>query len=167
MAKVWENRIVGTGEEPPEQLMANPFNWRIHPKVQQEALEGALDQIGWVQQIVVNRRTGHVVDGHLRVTLAMRRNEASVPVLYVDLSEDEERLALATLDPISAMAAADDVKLGELLAQVEVQEAGLAALLQDLKAKSTLPESWPEYDESAADGVEWLTCPKCGHKWLK
>jgi hypothetical protein len=34
---------------------------------QEAALAGILGQVGWVQQVLVNRRTGHVVDGHLRV----------------------------------------------------------------------------------------------------
>jgi len=34
------NRITGTGEEAPDQLLANPANWRIHPKAQQDALAG-------------------------------------------------------------------------------------------------------------------------------
>lgn len=29
------------------------------------------------------------------------------------------------------------------------------------------PDEWPEYDESAADDVEFLECPECGHKWPK
>ena len=66
----WRNRIVGTGSEPPERLVANPLNWRIHPPRQHAALAGALASVGWVQQVVVNRRTGFVVDGHLRVALA-------------------------------------------------------------------------------------------------
>lgn len=107
----WQNRIVGSGEEDPEQLLANPGNWRIHPKRQQDALSGVLDEVGWVDQIIVNQRTGHVVDGHLRVSLALRRNEPTVPVLYVDLSEAEEKLVLATLDPIAAMATADAVAI--------------------------------------------------------
>jgi len=48
----WRNRIVGSGEEAPDQLLANPANWRIHPKAQQDALAGALDQVGWVQQVL-------------------------------------------------------------------------------------------------------------------
>ena len=39
----WRNRIIGSGEEAPDQLLANPANWRIHPKAQQDALAGALD----------------------------------------------------------------------------------------------------------------------------
>ena len=63
----WRDRIVGQGEESPAALVANPKNWRTHPKVQQDALSGVLDQVGWVQQVLVNRLTGRLVDGHLRV----------------------------------------------------------------------------------------------------
>ena len=82
----YENRIVGTGTEHPEQLLANPNNWRIHPKSQQDALESLLDDVGWVQNIIVNQRTGHVVDGHMRAAVAISKNETEVPVVYVDLS---------------------------------------------------------------------------------
>jgi hypothetical protein len=143
----WRNRITGTGEEAPDQLLANPANWRIHPKAQQDALAGALDQVGWVQQVLVNRRSGFVVDGHARVALALTRGETSVPVLYVDLEPEEEALVLATLDPIGAMATRDDDKLRALLAEISVDDAGLVALLSDLagvKAGRTDPDDLPE-----------------------
>jgi hypothetical protein len=38
----WRSRIVGHGDEDPEQLLANPRNWRIHAKNQQDALIGVL-----------------------------------------------------------------------------------------------------------------------------
>jgi hypothetical protein len=75
-------------------------------------------EVGWVAQVLVNKTTGHVVDGHLRVELAISRNEQTVPVTYVELSKDEERLVLATLDPLAAMASADTAKLAELLADL-------------------------------------------------
>lgn len=106
----WQNRIVGHGDEDPEQLLANPENWRIHGQMQQQALSSVLEKVGLVQSIVVNRRSGFVVDGHLRVSLALRSGQTSVPVTYVDLSDEEERLILASLDPISAMAGADSEK---------------------------------------------------------
>ena len=49
-ATTWRNRITGSGEEAPDQLLANPANWRIHPKAQQDALAGAIDAVGWVQR---------------------------------------------------------------------------------------------------------------------
>ena len=148
----WRNRITGSGEEAPDQLLANPANWRIHPKAQQDALAGALDAVGWVQQVLVNRRTGFVVDGHARVALALSRGEPTVPVLYVDLDPGEEALVLATLDPIGAMAGRDDEKLKALLADVTVDDAGLLALLGDLaasepKAGLVDPDEVPEPPE--------------------
>ncbi len=145
----WRNRITGSGEEAPDQLLANPANWRIHPKAQQDAVAGALDAVGWVQQVLVNRNTGFVVDGHARIALALSRAEPSVPVLYVDLSPEEEALVLATLDPIGAMAGRDEEKLRALLAEVTVDDAGLLALLGDLgggepKAGLTDPDEVPE-----------------------
>jgi len=116
----WRNRIVGYGEEDADQLLANPANWRIHPRYQQDAIKGVLNGVGWVQNIIVNRTTGHVVDGHMRAAVAISKG-AKVPVTYVELTEDEEKLILATLDPIGAMAAADNDKLTELIRDLEGQ----------------------------------------------
>ena len=95
----WQNRIVGFGNEPPANLLANPRNWRIHSRQQRHALEAALDTVGWMRPVIVNQETACVVDGHLRVALAIDRGESLVPVTYVKLTEDEERAILATHDP--------------------------------------------------------------------
>src|SRR5450756_3231871 len=148
----WRSRIVGMEDVAPDQLTAHPLNWREHPGPQRDALRGSLSEVGWVQNVVVSKRTGHVVDGHARVEEALSRHEASVPVLYVDLDPDEEALVLATLDPISAMATADTAKLEELLAGISVDDAGLLALLGELagddpKAGLTDPDDVPEPPE--------------------
>lgn len=83
---------MGSGEEAPDQLLAHPSNWRSHPKAQQQALAGMLGEVGWVQQVLVNRRTGHLVDGHRRVEEALSHGQPTIPVLYVDLDPDEEAL---------------------------------------------------------------------------
>lgn len=126
------NRIIGEEQVAPDQLLANPLNFRRHPKAQVQALEGALDGIGWIQRVIVNQRTGHLIDGHARVELAMQRGEPTVPVVYVDLSEDEERTALATFDPLGAMATHDQDILKELLPQVTTDNEALRAMLDGL-----------------------------------
>jgi hypothetical protein len=128
----WRNRIVGHGDVAPADLVPNPRNWRTHPAEQQRALTGALAEVGWVAEVLVNRTTGHVVDGHLRIELALDRNEPTIPVTFVELSEDEERLVLATLDPLAAMADAEAASLAELLAGLEPADEALRALLDDL-----------------------------------
>ena len=147
MAKTtWKNRIVGEGLEAPDQLLANPNNWRIHPMSQQQALAGVLDDVGWVQRIVVNRRTGHVVDGHLRVALAISREESFVPVEYVDLSEAEESLMLAVLDPISAMAGSDVAKYDQVLREIETSNVEVMTLLGQVAEKMGIGAKPVEFD---------------------
>jgi hypothetical protein len=128
-AESWRNRIVGEDTCDPSQLLANPYNWRIHPHEQELALRGILDEVGWVQRVIVNKRTGHVVDGHLRVATAISKGEKAVPVLYVDLTEDEEKKVLLTIDPIAGMAATDEEQLKTLLADVEIESAAIRKAL--------------------------------------
>ena len=124
-----ENRIVGQGTEAPDQLLAHPQNWRQHPPDQQNALLDALKEIGWVKGVTVNRLTGHVIDGHLRVMLALRENLTEIPVDYVELTSEEEHLALATLDPIAALAKTDQAKLNTVLEAASVKNEDASALL--------------------------------------
>jgi hypothetical protein len=162
----WRNRIVGVGEEAPDQLLANPQNWRTHPAPQRDALRGSLSEVGWVQQVMVNRRTGFVVDGHARIEEALSRHEATVPVLYVDLDPDEEALVLATLDPIGAMATANGARLAELLAEISPPDAALAALLAGMAARAGIapkagladPDDVPELSDKpyVRTGELWI-----------
>lgn len=134
---IFRSRIVGHGEEAPDQLLANPSNWRIHPKAQQDALAGVLGEVGWVQSVIVNRTTGNLVDGHLRVSLALREGTPTIPVVYVELTPEEEDLVLATIDPIAAMAATDTEKLQELMAEVSTSSPAVEDLLRDLGKSAT------------------------------
>ena len=140
MADQWKNRIVATGDEAPDQLLANPHNWRIHPKAQRDALAAVLDDVGWVQRVIVNKTTDHVVDGHLRVALALSREEPTIPVSYVELDPREESLVLASLDPIAAMATTDQDKLRSLLEQAEVNDQTLRDALGDAAGLSNHPK---------------------------
>ena len=122
-----------------------------------------LDTVGYVAQVIVNQRTGHLVDGHLRVEEALSHGQPAIPVLYVDLSEDEERLVLASLDPLAAMATTDEAKLRELLAEVSVESEALAAMLAALAPANpkdwlTDPDDMPEPPDEATTkpGDLWL-----------
>ena len=134
----WQSRIIGQGMEQADQLLANPLNWRKHPKAQQAALKGALNEIGWIQQVIVNKTTGHLVDGHLRVEVALSEGEQEVPVLYVELTEEEEKKALATIDPISAMATTDRKMLDDLILGLNVEDQDFGQLLDALASQDAL-----------------------------
>jgi hypothetical protein len=125
-------RIVRTGSIAPADIVANPRNWRQHPRHQQEALRDLVGQVGWVQGVVINERTGLLVDGHLRAELADEEGASEIPAVWVDLSEEEEALVLAALDPIGNLAIANPEALTALLDELTVEGDGLQGLLADL-----------------------------------
>ena len=143
-AKKWRNRIVEQRSMPLADLSAHSNNFRRHPARQSAALSQVLDEVGLVQGCVLNLRSeaqgwpaGDVptlVDGHLRVELARKRKEVVLPVTIVDLSPDEERLVLATLDPLGALAETDADVLAGLIGELPDFTADLGALLSDLAA---------------------------------
>jgi len=163
----WKDRIIGEGNESPEQILANPMNWRKHPKYQKDALRGALNEIGWVQRVIVNQRTGHLVDGHLRVELALDECASTIPVIYVDLSEDEEKVALATLDSISALAETDQDLINEIVEQVSVGDTDLAAFLETLTIDPNEEEETDgETDDDDAPGARAACVSQPGDVWI-
>lgn len=152
----------------PEQLLAHPLNARRHPGAQRIALRESLDRVGWVDAVKVNTRTGHLVDGHARVEEAITAG-ATVPVLYLDLSDEEERLVLATLDPIGALATYDSEVLTELLDGINIESSELAQWLSDQAALGQTFDPWnpTQHDDSEdhpdGDPALWPTvavqCP--------
>lgn len=128
----WRNRIVGYSEEPPDQLLANPRNWRTHPERQADVLRGVLADVGIVQTVIVNQRTGHLIDGHLRVMEALKAGLPTIPVTWVDLTDAEEATILATLDPLAALAGTDTAQLDALLRDITTDSPAVQAMLDQL-----------------------------------
>lgn len=161
------NRIVQYGTKPADQFQANPANWRKHPQTQRDALAGVLESVGWAAPVIENVRTGHLVDGHERVWQALQAG-VEVPYVQVDVSENEERTLVTTLDPIGALADTDREKLAALMADVRsddarVQEliAGIAEreniVLPDETGHIPLDDVPPEIDRAAELQKEWGT----------
>ena len=128
----WKNRIVGYDLVVPSDVLANPANARRHAGTQRDAMRGSLDELGWIAPIVINTRTDTLVDGHMRVEEAITAGTPVIPVVYVDLSPDEEYLALAILDPIGSMAKFDGDRLEDLLASISTDNQALNDLMASL-----------------------------------
>jgi DNA modification methylase len=128
----WRSKIVGHDRVAPDQLVANPLNYRKHPQAQRDALKAAIEEVGFIRSVTVNKRTGNLIDGHERVWQALTSEQPLIDVEYVDLSEEEEKLALATMDPISEMATMDGQILDQLLRDVNTGSEHLQQLLSDM-----------------------------------
>jgi DNA modification methylase len=131
--RIVELRRVRAGE-----LKENPSNWRRHPERQRAALRSLLAEIGYAAALIARPEGEHLVliDGHLRQSLDP---DQVVPVLVVDLSEDEAATLLATLDPLAAMAEPDAVALASLLERVRTSSAAVTELLDSLRRQAGLP----------------------------
>lgn len=125
----YRNRIVGYGTKPASQFLANPLNHRKHPQKQRAAMAASLKELGWVNVVIENVRTGALIDGHERIWQAMKADDAEVPYIQVDLAPEEEHLALAILDSITGMAEIDPAILNALLEDVQTTEPALQELL--------------------------------------
>jgi ParB-like chromosome segregation protein Spo0J len=146
------------------------MNPKIHPKTQQDALAGSLNELGWIAPVIVNRVTAHVLDGHARIGLAISRGEPSVPIAYVELSPEQENLAVAIYDPIGHMAATDRDQLSALLDEVSTGDAAVQAMLDALARDQgiTPPDFAPVGidEQGRLDQKAHVVCPECGHDFV-
>jgi len=149
----FRNRIVGHGSKPASQFQANPLNWRKHPQRQRDAVRASLDELGWVDVVIENVRTGNLVDGHERVWQALE-NDDDVPYIQVDLSEPEEKLALAILDPLTNLATTDAEVLNALLGETHPDSEVLAQLLAEVADAAHLYVGFDQMEDKSGDEDE-------------
>jgi hypothetical protein len=126
------DRIKELRRVPADQLQPNPKNWRTHPESQANALRGVLAEVG-IASAVLARETPEgglmLIDGHLRTETL---HNAEIPVLVLDVTEEEADKILATFDPLGAMAESDADALRALLEDVETGSQELADMLTAL-----------------------------------
>ena len=118
------------------QLRPHPKNWRTHPAAQQDALRGVLAEIGYAGALLARELPDgslELIDGHLR---AETTPDVEVPVLVLDLDEQEAAKLLALHDPLAGMAEANDEVLAELLAHVETENDAVQSLLDQMLGES-------------------------------
>jgi DNA modification methylase len=119
------------------QLLPNRKNWRRHPAEQAAALRGLLDEIGYADALIARDTPDGLVliDGHLR---AETTPNMMVPVVIVDLTEDEADKFLLTADPLAGMAVADVKQVDALLATVRFESESVGALLEKIAGEAAL-----------------------------
>jgi len=148
-------------------LRPHPKNWRTHPTAQRDALRGVLAEIGYADALIARELPDgslQLIDGHLRAEVTP---EQEVPVLVVDLTDEEAAKLLAVHDPLAAMAAANQQMLAELLADVQTQSEAVQTLLEYtirwlrwlLPTSKCLPNCWRTFRRKARPCKRcWTAC---------
>src|SRR5262245_16178937 len=162
---LFKDRIRELRRVPASALRPNPKNWRTHPKAQREALQGVLAEIGYADALLARELEDgslELIDGHLR---AETTPDQEVPVLLLDVTEDEAAKLLATLDPLAAMAGASAEQYARLIADFGDTNEAVAALLERT-ARAAGIDAAAMIDEDEAPAVRPDPVSRLGDLWL-
>lgn len=164
--EAWPNRIVKRADVAPDQLLANPKNYRRHTREQKNAFRGLVAEVGYIDPVLCTL-DDVVIDGHLRVEVALEDGIPTIPVDYYDGTEAQSDLILATKDPLAAMAYHDAAQLKSLLDEVSTSDAAVMAMISGLAEDEGIipvdaPADFASYDETIETEHQ---CPKCGYAW--
>ena len=157
------DRIKGLKRIASNKLVPHPENWRLHPEKQRKALAASLSTIGWANAIIARPLSDgryQILDGHLRAEEA----DGKVPVLVVDVDDDEARMMLLTIDPMASMAEQDDAMLKELIRSVTTDSADMQELLDTLAKSIVVSQVDIVEDEVPEPPAKSITQP--GDLWL-
>lgn len=120
-------------------IQPHPRNWRTHPAAQRAALRGVLEEVGFAGALLARRLEDgrlQLIDGHLRAETAP---EASVPVLVLDVTEEEADKILATHDPLAAMAGTDVPLMTELLESIKSENDAVRTMIDEMRQNLAAP----------------------------
>lgn len=150
------NRIKELRRVPASDLRPNPANWRKHPEFQQNAIRSALARIGVADACLARELEDGslmLIDGHLR---AETMGDAPVPVLVLDVDENEAAKLLLTIDSVTALAMQDVNLLSGLIEDAEIEDEIILEMLDKIASKDEWdgpppidPDEIEPYDENA------------------
>ena len=152
----FKDRIKELIRVPAGDLLPNPKNWRQHPEKQRSALSGVLAEVGWADAVLARETADGLmlIDGHLRTEVAP---DSEIPVLVLDVSEDEADKILLTHDPLADMAETNAAALDSLMRDVNTGSEGVQEMLAELADSAGL---YPEITEQSVTEDEVPEPPK-------
>jgi DNA modification methylase len=165
------NRIKELRQVKARDLVPHPNNWRRHPRSQMAALLGLLEKIGYADALLARELPNgklELVDGHLR---AQTTPDELVPVLVLDLNEEEAKLVLLTLDPLAAMAESEVEQIKTLLETVRTENGAVQELLERVAGPALWASLYstqtndPEVALERADELQAKWGTKAGQLW--
>ena len=159
---MWKNKIVANTLESPDQLLAHYANPRTHDGKQRDTMRASLDELGIIAPCTVNDRTGNMIDGHMRTEEYLTAGVKEVPVIHLDLSEEDELKAIAYFDAVGTLAGYNPEKLEDLLQQIDFVNEPLENMLTDLL------DDKPKVLPDGIDDIPDVETPvsKLGDLWL-
>src|SRR5438094_8113098 len=102
------NRIKGHRRVRAGDLVPHELNFRLHPDLQRSAIQALYDDVGFARSLLAYELPDgrlKLIDGHLRRDLDP---DMEVEVEILDVSDDEARALLLSIDPLAELAQAQE-----------------------------------------------------------
>ena len=134
-----------------------------------EKLKKSIQEFGYVEPIVWNKRTGNIVGGHQRYKVLLDMGMSEVDCVVVDLDETKEKALNLALNKIQGDW--DYLKLKDILQELDTEEFDIELTgfgmeeIEELMTQFHVPEEEPEFIEDIASDIKTATCPECGHEF--
>jgi len=155
----------------PDSLVPYAKNPRTHSEEQIAQIASSIKEFGFTNPILIdgNKR---VIAGHGRLAAAKEIGLEMVPCIDLShLTEEQLRMYVIGDNKIALNGGWNEdllrvelTALKELGADLQLTGFDVTELADIMLGKDV---EFKEYDESAADDVQTLTCPKCGHSFPK
>jgi len=130
------------------QLKLSEYNPRIHDNSMLEQLEKSIKEFGLVDPVIVNsnpKRMNILIGGHARIRVAKKLNIQEIPVVYINLNIEQEKLLNLKLNAISGdwdFSALDELFEKDLLLDLGFNEKDLNIGWDDILEKENTDDEF-------------------------
>lgn len=152
-----------------DSLIPYERNPRTHSEEQIAQIAASIKEFGFTNPVLLDGENG-VIAGHGRLAAARGLGLKTVPCIELShLTPEQKRSYLIADNKIAQNGLWNEEFLRLELTELKKLGANLELLgfnpmeIADITLGKDV--EFKEYDESAADDVEMLTCPSCGHTW--
>ena len=154
-----------------DSLIPYARNPRTHSEEQIAQIAASIREFGFTNPILIDSNQG-IIAGHGRLAAAKELRLEKVPCIDLShLTDEQKRIYLIADNQITVNGGWNEdllrmelTELKELGANLELTGFDAMELADIMLGKDV---EFKEYDESAADGVEMITCPECGKSFPK
>jgi ParB-like chromosome segregation protein Spo0J len=134
-----------------------------------QKLKRSIQEFGYVEPVIWNKKTGLVVGGHQRIKVLKDLGHDEVDCVVVDIDETREKTLNIALNKISGEW--DMSKLKDLLLEIDTGEIDISLTGFDLKEIEKLMLQVHEEEKEIKDDDEFddklkdVECPDCGKRF--
>ncbi len=162
MSNAIRNRIKGHRRVRAGDLMPHELNFRSHPELQQAALRAIYEEVGFARSLLAYEMPDgrlKLIDGHLRRDVDP---DMEVDVEVLDVTEEEARALLLSIDPLAALAETQGQIHARLLELTPTASDELQAAWESARAAAEVlaqeKERWPGIKVVPEQWLVLVTC---------